>query len=467
MADIISNIESVFHAYDIRGLAGEELDEQFYYLLGIATARYYKASKIAIGRDFRKDSLKYQKAMIKGALSEGASIVDIGEIATEMLYFATGSDQSFDCGAVVTASHNPAQYNGCKIVGRGASACSKESGLFAIRDIMVESVKSGEQNSFMSQQVGEADYLDIYPAFKEKITSFLDKSVYNLKIKIAVDAGNGIGGKLFDYLFSDLNISVQKMFFEPDGNFPNHTPDPLKEENVKDIKKMVLDKKLDLGIAIDGDGDRVFFIDSKGRNPTGVYTGAFFIPYLVKEGDMVIHDPRLTWSISHKVKQIGAIPVISKAGHSYFKEKMKEHKAVFGAEVSSHFFYKDFYYADSGMISIVIMLNALANGADFAASMDYYYENYPNSGEVNFKVDSVEKTLEKVENHFKEGKTEKIDGISIEFDDWRFNLRGSNTQPLIRLNLEAKNKELVKQKYLIMQELIGGVRENEPAISLV
>lgn len=459
-------LDSVFHAYDIRGLAEKELSEDFYYALGRALVTHFQAKKVVLGRDFRPDSLKYQKAMIEGVLDSGCSVVDIGEIATEMLYYATGSDESYDCGAVITASHNPAEWNGCKIVGRKASAVGKDSGLNALKDIMLNGSYIGKSRSKDLKEI------NIYPEFKAKVRSFLDsesiEKLVKLKLKIAIDAGNGIGGKMFDYIFGDIPMQVYKMYFDPDGSFPNHTPDPLKEENVAEIKKIVIEKSFDLGIAIDGDADRVFFIDNKGRNPNGAYTGAIFAKRILEAKlnpaikEKVIHDPRLTWSMIDTVKSADGIPVISKAGHSYFKEIMRNENVIYGAEVSSHFFYRDFYFADSGMITIALMLKFIADGLNFSEEVNHYFESYPNSGEINFEVADVNAVLGQVEKYFTEGysekyiKIEKIDGLSIDFENWRFNLRGSNTQPLIRLNVEARVLELVNSKRAELEKIILG-----------
>lgn len=452
-------LSKVFHAYDIRGLVDEGLSPEFFENLGKAFVTFLKAKKIAVGFDIRPESKEFATAFIKGATETGCDVVYLDMIATEMLYYAVGSDLSFDGGAIITASHNPAGWNGVKMVGKGASALSKEWGLTEIKQMIID-------NDYLkSDSVGKVISKDIYPEFKAKILEFL-KDVEVKKLKVVVDAGNGIGGKIFDYVFGDLGLDTTRMYFEPDGNFPNHVPNPLEEENVQEIRKKTVELSADIGIAIDGDADRVFFIDNQGRNPSGIYTGSIFTKYFlsIEPGAKIVHDPRITWPIEKEVTKLNGISLINKAGHSYFKQRMKNENAIYGTELSSHFFYRDFYFADSGMVTIAVMLKLLSQGLDLVKELDYLYETYPSSGEINYKVDNVQDVIEKVQEFFNQGKIENIDGVSIEFDDWRFNLRGSNTQPLIRLNLEGKSKEVIIEKFKLLEEVIDGERDNLPAL---
>jgi len=447
------NYDNFFHAYDIRGLVSEGLDDDFFYRLGKAFVYFLKAKKVCVGRDIRVESQKFEEAFIKGAREMGVEITDIGQVATEMIYYAVGSDLSFDGGAVITASHNPAGWNGCKMVGKQASAISETSGLMEIKKLMDDDL-----NEDRDIAKGLYSQIDIYNEFKNKILSVL-KGIDIRPIRVVVDAGNGIGGIMFEKVFSNLGLDVIPMYFEADGNFPNHTPDPLKEENVVEIKKKVIEEKADLGIAIDGDGDRVFFIDNKGRNPCGVYTGALFCKYLLKDNPsgIVIQDPRVVWPIRDTVEKEGGRTIISKAGHSFFKQSMKENKALYGAEMSSHFFYRDFFGADSGMMTIAYMLKFLSLGLDFTAEMNFFYINYPISGEINFEVNDNQTVLGRVSKYYSDqgGQLETIDGISFSFSDWRFNLRQSNTQPLIRLNMEGRSEKVLVDNFLKLKELIG------------
>lgn len=452
-------LDSVFHAYDIRGRTPEELNTDFYEILGKAFVAYLSASKIAVGHDIRSDSKDFFNAFVKGARSLGCEIVNIGEIATEMLYFEVGRDDSYDGGATITASHNPTGWNGCKMVGKKASALSSDQGLNEIKKLMLG-------NKFPNDlPPGNKNSKDIYPDFKKEILGFMEGRTGDGQ-KLIVDAGNGIGGKVFKYIFNNVGFEVEEMYFEPDGTFPYHVPNPLEEENVVEIKKKINEGAYDLGIAIDGDADRVFFLDNQSRNPSGVYTGSILAKHFAKKekNAKIIHDPRITWPMTKELKKNNAIPIEHRPGHSFFKQKMKETNAIFAAELSSHFFYRDFYYADSGMVTIAVMLKLLIDGMDFEKELDYYYDKYPISGEINFEVEDVNGLLEKIRDKYKEGEMRQVDGLSVEFEDWRFNLRSSNTQPVVRLNLEAKEKNLIVEKYGDIKSIIGKEPLNTPSL---
>lgn len=465
--DLLSkqNLDSVFHAYDVRGRDPEEIDEKFFEVLGKAYVTFLNAKKIAIGYDFRRSSRKYQQAFIKGAASLGCDVIDIGEIATEMIYFAAGSDLSLDGAATITASHNPRGWNGCKMVSKGAHPLSGDYGLEDIKALMNE-------NKFTNSNAqGKVVEKDIYPDYKTKILSIL-KGVDIKPLKVIVDAGNGIGGKVFDYVFSELPLQVTKMFFELDDSFPNHTPNPIELENVQDLVDATVKGQADIGIALDGDGDRIFFVDNKGRNPDGVYTGSILSENFLKEskGAKIVYGPNAIFPIEDTIKNNGGVPIVCKTGHSFFKNIMKKEDALFGLEQSSHYYYKDYYYADCGMLTIAIMLKLLSTGLDFDEKLTYLYKKYPMSGEVNYQIADNKALLAKLEEYFTKmytgSKIDHIDGLSIEASDksWRFNIRGSNTQPLVRLNVEATTKDIVIEKFKEIEKLINGKRDNTPIL---
>lgn len=458
---MITNYSHFFHAYDIRGLISEGLDSEFFYKLGKGFVTYSQAQRIAIGYDIRPESYEFQQAFIKGAVELGCDVIDIGMVATEMLYFVVGSDLTLDGGVTITASHNPEGWNGCKMVGPSARAIGIGFGLEQIENIV-----NTEAFASFAEQKGKIIKKNIYPEFKRKVKSFI--TVDKLKdMRIVVDAGNGIGGIIFDYVFGDLlSLQVTKMYFEPDGRFPNHVPDPLKLENIKELMERVVADNADLGIAIDGDADRVFFVDSKGRNPSGAFTGSIFIQHLLSKypGELILHEPRLTRAIKNSIKTAGGKMLEVKAGHSFIKREMKERNALFTAEMSSHFFYRDFYYADSGMVTIALMFDMLTNGLDFDAALDKLFSKYPNSGEVNYQIKNKEVLFEQLKTKYHDGVLTQTDGISIDYPNWRFNLRGSNTQSLVRLNVEADTKELVVKKFKEIEALISVARENDPAL---
>lgn len=461
-------LDTIFRAYDIRGRYPSELNAEFYNSLGKAYVTFFKPKKLAVGNDIRPESVDMKRALMDGIREMGCDAIDIGEIPTEALYFATGEyPNDFDGGLVVTASHNGAGWNGCKMVAKNAKPISGATGLMDLKRIIIEG--SYEK---VDQKQGALSEKDIMPAYRDKVLSFITTQKRK-PLKIVVDVGNGIGGKVFDYVFGDLEVpnvlSIDRMYFEPDGTYPNHVPNPMEEENVVEIKKRVIDTGADFGIAIDGDADRAFFIDKKGRKPDGVYIGVLLGRNLLKnskDNKRILHDPRITWPFIKEAQKLGAETYQSMAGHSFFKQAMAEKQALFGAEASAHFYYKDFYNCDSGMVTIAQMLNMYFEGFELTKEVDYLFENYPNSGEVNYRVENAIALIHKIEKHYEKAgaKIEKIDGLSVEFEDWRFNLRTSNTQPLLRLNLEARIKEMVVEKFLEVEKMIDSVRDNLPAL---
>ena len=454
----------IFRAYDIRGKYPSELNKEFYERLGKAYVTFFKPKKVVIGNDMRPESVELKMALIDGVRQMGCNVVDLGEIATEMLYFAVGEyNNVFDGGFVITASHNGVGWNGCKIVTKKAKPVSGVTGLMDLKRIILE----GKYEK-VSEEVGTLEELDIYPAYRDKILSFITTK-NRRPLNIVVDAGNGMGGKVFDYVFDKLDINVERMYFDLDGTYPNHEPNPMEEENVKEIKKKVVEHGADFGIALDGDADRAFFIDKKGRKPDGAYTGVLLAKGILeksKDNKRIIHDPRIIWPYMKEAKKMGAESFQSVAGRSFLQQAMAEKEALFGSEASSHFYYKDFYNCDSGMVTIAQMLNMYYEGFELTKEVDYLFENYPNSGEVNYEVENVQELLSKIENHYREegASVEKIDGLSIEFENWRFNFRVSNTQPLLRLNLEATDKKTVIDKFLEVEKIIGAKRNNVPAL---
>lgn len=457
-------LNSVFRAYDIRGKYPSELNKEFYGHLGKAYVTLFKPKKVVVGCDMRPESVELKMALVEGVRQMGCDVVDLGEFATEILYFAVGEYPSmFDGGFVITASHNGVGWNGCKIVGKNSKFISGVTGLMDLKRIILE-----DKYEKVSEEKGSLEKLDVYSVYKDKVLSFMT-SKNKRPLNIVVDAGNGMGGKLFDYVFDKLDINIERMYFEPDGTYPNHEPNPMEEENVEEIKRKVVACGADFGIAIDGDADRVFFIDKKGRRPDGAYTGVLLARSILEKSGAnkrIIHDPRIIFPFTKEAKKIGAETFQSVAGRSFLQQAMTEKMAVFGAEASSHFYYRDFYNCDSGMVTIAQMINMYYEGFELTKEVDYLFENYPNSGEVNYKVENVSELISKIENHYRKdgAKVEKIDGLSVEYEKWRFNLRVSNTQPLIRLNLEATDKKTVIEKFLEVEKMIGAKRDNEPAL---
>jgi phosphomannomutase / phosphoglucomutase len=457
------HLDKVFREYDIRGKVPEELDDEFFFHLGKAYVTLFKPKTVVVGHDIRPGSFTFKQSLIKGLLVSGTDVVDLGEIPTEMLYFAVGQYyQLYDGGLVITASHNPQGWNGCKMVTRYAKPIGADTGLNSLKDII-------RQDAYkkVAETPGKLTDTYLYPAFRDKVMSFITAPT-KIPLNIVVDTGNGMGGRIYDYIFEQLPVNISRMYFVANGLYPNHTPDPQKEENVMELQQRVITEGADFGVAIDGDADRVLFIDKKGRKIDGVYMGVLLARYLLKnsQNKKIIHDARITWPFIKEGAKLGATTIISVAGHSSFKQKMTDESALFGAEMSSHFFYKNFYNCDSGMVTMAIMLNMYYEGFDLTSAVDYLFDLYPNSGEVNYKVIDPDIKMEEIEAHYKKQNAyiEKVDGLSVESNDWRFNLRKSNTQPLLRLNLEATAKTIVIDKFREVEALINYPRDNVPTL---
>jgi phosphomannomutase len=454
----LEKLNKVFKSYDIRGIVGEVLNEEFYYFLAQAIVTSLNAQKIVVGRDFRESSSKFYEAFIQGALDSGADVLELGEIPTEALYFMIGNlNGKVDAGVTITASHNPSEYNGCKMIYGDVSPIFKEKGMPEILKIM----SSGSYKQ--SNRKGKRMQISIDPFFE-----FVKKVLHGVELKplkILVDAGNGLGGKFFEMVFSDLPFDITPMYFKPDSTFPNHVPDPLKIENTYDLINNLKKGNYDLGIALDGDADRVFFFDQFGNASSGLYTGTMIAEFLLKNnpGAVILHDPRAYRAIKETVLKAGGIPQISISGHAYFKQNLKKYNAIFGAEQSSHFFYRDFFYADSAFYTMSLMFKMIAEGYDFSEKLQFLTSHYPVSGEINFQVDDLDETLKKIESSIKLT-PEKIDGLSYSTDRWNVNIRKSNTEPIIRLNIEGINKNAIIDAYKDFEKLIEGKKLNKSVI---
>ncbi|BCX13974.1 MAG: phosphomannomutase [Candidatus Dojkabacteria bacterium] len=454
----LQSLQKVFKTYDIRGIIGDVLDENFYYYLARALSTYLNAKTIVVGRDFRDSSVKFYEAFINGLIDSGTNAIELNEIPTEVLYFTVGILQGkVDGGVTITASHNPSEYNGCKMVFGDVSPIFMEKGMSEIIEIMREA-KYKKTNAKGKRIVQSID------PFIEFIQSNL-KNIEIPRLKIAIDAGNGLGGKFFDIVFGDLPFEVHRMYFEPDSSFPNHVPDPLKIENTLDLTNTIKNGEYDLGIALDGDSDRVFFFDKFGNASSGLYTGSMIAEFLLKSypGEIILHDARVNRAIRETVIKAGGKPMVSVSGHAYFKQSLKKYNAIFGAEQSSHFFYRDFFYADSAFYTMSLFFKMYSFGFDFAEKLKFLIENYPVSGEVNFKVQNIDETLQKIENSL-DLKPEKVDGLSYHTDKWSANIRKSNTEPILRLNVEGNDINSIIEGFRLFENLIGGERLNNSVI---
>jgi phosphomannomutase len=440
----------VFKAYDVRGIYPTEIDEEGAYAIGRAYVEEFSPKRIAVGHDMRVSGPQMVAALTEGATEGGADVIDIGLIGTEMLYFAVDSLE-LDGGITCTASHNPKEYTGFKIVRAGALPVGGDSGLPEIRDRALKGF--GEVAG-----KGSVEKEDIWPAFLERVLSFIDPSAVK-PLRVVVDAANGMGGRMLEPVLERLpQIEAVRCYFEPDGNFPNHEPNPLLPENREFIVAKVKEEKADLGIAFDGDADRCFFVDETGEFVPGDFITALFAEiFLAKEpGAKIIYDVRASWAVPHTIEKAGGTALMNRVGHAFIKHRMRETGAVFGGEVSGHYYFRDFSKADSGIIPALLMLEYVSKqGKPLSEVLRPYREHYFITGEINTRVSDVAAKLEKLEKHFSpQGKVTHLDGLSVDAEDWHFNVRPSNTEPLLRLNLEALSPELMESKRDEVLEII-------------
>ena len=429
---------SSFKAYDIRGQLPHEINPEIAYRVGNATAEYLSAKKMILGRDIRASSKELSESMASGLMDAGVDVIDIGECGTENVYYATGELKS--CGGVmVTASHNPSDYNGFKIVSENAKPISSETGLLDIRKI-AESDKR-----LISESRGNLEQRDLNQSYVKKVLSFIDPDSLS-KLKVVMNPGNGGAGVYAEYISKNMPIEIIKLNFDPDSSFPNGIPNPMIEENRASTSQAVIDNKADLGIAWDGDFDRCFFFDEKGNFIEGYYlVGLLAKSFLIKNrNERVIYDPRLTWNTIDVVERYGGDAIQCQSGHSFIKKSMRDNDAVYGGEMSAHHYFRDFYYCDSGMIPWLLILEMISEEKmPLSQMIQKYRERYPVSGEINLKVNNIKTIIDSIKEYYLDDAlgVDETDGVGMEFEKWRFNLRASNTEPLIRLNVESYNNE--------------------------
>ncbi|WP_439100447.1 phosphomannomutase [Congregibacter sp.] len=441
-----------FKAYDVRGRVPDQLSEDIARRIGCAYAAVIKPKKVVVGHDIRLSSPAIKGALTEGLLSQGVDVYDIGLCGTEEIYFAT-HHAAMDGGIAVTASHNPKDYNGMKFVREGSKPISGDTGLFDIKAL-------AERNEFADAAVrGQLQSLDTEEAYVTHLLSYID--VPKLKpLKIVVDAGNGGAGKVVDLLEPQLPFEFIKLHHAPDGNFPNGVPNPMLEENRQPVIAAVREYGADLGIAWDGDFDRCFFFDAQGRFVEGYYLVGLLAEAFLKRhpGEPVVHDPRLTWNTCAVVEELGGRAVLSKTGHAFIKERMRLENAIYGGEMSAHHYFRDFAYCDSGMIPWLLVADLIsARGQSLAAMVEERMAAFPCSGEINRSIEDPAAVLSRVEAKYADSalRLETVDGLSFEFADWRFNLRRSNTEPLVRLNVESRGDvQLMEEKTRELLSLI-------------
>jgi phosphomannomutase len=441
------DLSAIFKAYDIRGVYPTELDEDVARRIGMAFAGFVEAPRLVTGRDMRTSSPDLVAAFIEGATGAGAEVIDVGLVSTDALYFASGV---LDLpGAMFTASHNPSRYNGLKLCRSRAAPIASDTGLEEIRKLAEESDDQLEG--------GVADERNVLEDYARHCRAFVDASLLR-PLKVAVDAGNGMAGRTVPIVFEPLPFEIVPLYFDLDGTFPNHPANPIEPENLVDLQRTVLEANCDIGIAFDGDADRVFLVDEKAQLISGSLTTALVAERLLKKtpGAGIIYNLICSWAVPEVIEENGGKPIRTRVGHSFIKRVMAETGAIFGGEHSGHYYFKDNFRADSGMIAALLVLEALSAAGEPLSTVLEPFQRYVASGEINSEVADQKGMLEKLADVYRDGKQDLSDGLTVEFEDWWFNCRPSNTEPLLRLNLEARASELMEEK---RDEVLAIIRE--------
>jgi phosphomannomutase len=444
---------SVFKAYDIRGIYSEDFDEETAYKIGrafvIFLSRKDKKLNIVVGRDNRLSSPKVSKSLIKGILTEGANVIDIGLATTPMFYFAV-AHFNFDAGIVVTASHNPKEYNGFKLVREKAVPISGETGINKIKEIVLNLEK--EKEGISKGKIIKKEILKDYANFVLK-----DLNKEKIKpLKIVIDTANSISGILIPEIFKKTSFKIFHIFSKLDGSFPNHPADPLKKENLTDLQEEIKKQRADLGVAFDGDGDRIIFVAENGE-----IIPAYLILSIVseiilkdKKGEKVLYDLRAGNIAKETIERSGGVALMSRVGHSFIKERMRKEDILLTGELSGHYYFRGNYFFESPFFILFKIIEKISESGRPLSELIKKYKKYFHSGEINFKVEDKDKKIKELENYFKEGEISHLDGIRIDFPDWWFNVRPSNTEPLLRLVVEAKTEKLMEEKKEEIEKLI-------------
>lgn len=439
----------VFHAYDVRGLCPPDITEDLAYKLGNALAQTLpKQGSVGIGRDMRPSSPGLSEALSKGIRDAGRDVVNIGMVTTPCFYYAIGS-LNLAGGVIVTASHNPAEYNGFKICREEAIPIGGNSGLKQLEKMVL----NGQTHK--ADKPGSESDQDVREAYIDHVIRCVPDPVGEMKI--AVDCANGVAGPMVEQLFARFEkVSLDKLYFEPDGTFPNHEANPLKLETLVDLQKLVRDKSLQLGIAFDGDGDRAAFVDEKGQPVPSDLLTAFLASDLLKQhgGGTIVYDLRSSLVVKETIEKLGGKGIEERVGHAFIKKTMRENDVLFGGELSGHYYWKDNYFADSAFMAITRVLSICSREGKPLSELIAPFRTTSQSGEINYKVEDKDGRIEALASTFAEGEQSRLDGISIRFEDWWFNVRKSNTEPVLRLNLEARDEALLKEKLAAVEAVI-------------
>jgi phosphomannomutase len=445
----------IFKAYDIRGLYPSEISEEIARQIGRGYATYVRPKVVGVSRDMRVSSPSIAAALIDGLLMQGVDVVDYGMLGTDQLYFGVVED-GLDGGAQITASHNPGEYNGIKMVRSGALPLSGDAGIGDIRDMI-----AGDRLPPPAATPGSVTKRDILPRYVEKVLSFIDPSVIK-PFTVVLDAGSGMAGLVAPRLFERLPCKTTQLCFDIDGTFPNHEANPLLEENRQDVTAEVIRQKADIGIAWDGDADRCFFIDGSGEFISGDFVTALLAEaFLLKHpGATVIYDLRASHAVRDTAAKYGGTALMNRVGHAFIKQRMRQEDGIFAGEVTGHYYFRDFYYADNGFIPALLILELMSRkNQSLRDLLAPYRERYFISGEINTKLasmDEVPKKLAAIEARYQDAQIARMDGVSVDYPDWHFNVRASNTEPLLRLNLEASTPELMAKRRDEVLKVIRG-----------
>lgn len=443
-------LASIFKAYDIRGIYPEEINEELIYKIAQAYLKFTKSlGPIAVGMDVRTHSPSLKASLIKGLLDGGADVIDIGFVSTEMLYFAVGY-YNLKGGLQVTASHNPAEYNGLKMVKEGVVPISSDSGIFEIRDLALNN-----QWKIENKKKGTLKEKNVLDDFINFAFTFIDENKIK-PLKLAYNPNFGFQGIVLERIkeIKNLPLSIIGLNHIPDGSFPKGKPDPL--ENQSEFSEFTKNANVDLGIAWDADGDRICFFTKNGLFVEPYWINVILSKYILEKnkGEKIIYDPRYSWALLDAIKLTGGISIQEKAGHSFIKEAMRREDAIFASETSGHYYFKNFWYADSGIIPLLMMLEIVSTETELEKLIEPLINNYFISGELNFKIKNSLSKLKEIEKIFSNNSISKMDGLTIESENWRVNIRESNTEPLLRVNVEGKSKDIVEQKVKELTEIL-------------
>jgi len=443
------SLDAIFKAYDIRGVYPEQIDETVARLVGNAFVGFTGTDRVLVGRDARPSSEPLVEAFTDGARLAGADVVDLGLASTDLVYFASGSLDA--PGAMFTASHNPAQYNGIKLCRAGAAPVGEDTGLRQLKAVVAEGLFE------RAEEPGRVERQDLLGAFVAHVRSFVDLDALQ-PMRVVADTANGVGGLIVPAVFSGLPFELSVLFGELDGTFPNHPADPIQPENLKDLQRAIVSETADVGLAFDGDADRVFLVDDDAVPVSGSTTTAILAKAILARnpGGKVVHNLICSRAVPEVIRESGGTPIRSRVGHSFIKAVMAETDAVFGGEHSAHYYFRDNFRADSGIIAAMMVLEQLSLAGVPLSELRRPFERYAASGEVNRRIADPAAVLAQVEDAFASGRQDHLDGLTVEYDDWWFNLRPSNTEPLLRLNVEAGDVADCEQRTNEVLAIVGG-----------